>query len=351
MNKIFAYRLKTARKMKGFSMQYLADMIGISKNMISKYENGKSIPDSPKLIALANILNVKPDYFFRPIDVSLETIKFRKKAKFSKNKVESIKAKIVDKMENYLAVENILNIKSGFSNPLAKFSINYINDAEDATQKLREKWQIGNDPIHNIISLLEVNEIKVVEIDEPDTKLFDGLSAFINDTFPVIVINSNFPIERKRFTLLHELGHLLLNFPADISKKEEERICDRFAGAMLLPKKIIFKEIGMMRERISINELMNFQKRFGISIPAQIYRLADLGVISEYKKKQFYISRNKSIDFKRMVDEPRFDGSEFSERFDRLVYKALSQEIITISKAAALLNTDISEINHKLAII
>jgi Zn-dependent peptidase ImmA (M78 family) len=58
--------------------------------------------------------------------------------------------------------------------------------------------------------MLEDNFIKVVEVDKPLD--FDGLSAFVDNKIPVIAVNKNFPIERKRFTLLHELGHLLLSF-------------------------------------------------------------------------------------------------------------------------------------------
>ena len=67
MNEIFAYRLKNARIQQGFgSVESLAKELGVSKQMISKYEKGLSMPDGGKLIALANILGVKPDYFFMP---------------------------------------------------------------------------------------------------------------------------------------------------------------------------------------------------------------------------------------------------------------------------------------------
>ncbi|MCF6364921.1 MAG: helix-turn-helix domain-containing protein [Bacteroidales bacterium] len=351
MKNIFAYRLKNARKIKGFSMQLLAEKLGVSKQMISKYENAESIPDSNKIIALSNILDVKPDYFFQASTVSLESIRFRKKSKYSKTKIESLKAKILNKVESYLSIEDILSVQSEFINPLKNIKITSADDVENAAIKLRMVWKIGNDPIHNIISLLETHGIKVVEIKEPDHKLFDGLSTYLNNKYPVIVINKSFGIERKRFTLLHELGHLLLNINKEFSEKEEEKFCNRFAGAMLLPQEILIEEIGIKRQKISLTELINFQKQFGISISAQIYRLADLEIISENRKKSFYIKRNLNAELKESVDKERFAGKEFSERFMRLVYKALSQEIISISKASAFLNTDINSIRNKLALI
>ena len=351
MNEIFAYRLKTARILRGISITQLTESLGVSRQMISKYENGKSLPDGKNLIALANILNVKSDYFFTPASVSLDNIKFRKKAKTSKKKIESIKINILNKIENYLLIEDILYVKSDFTNPIEGNKVTHINDVEDLAIQLRKKWNIGTDPISNVISLLETNEIKIVEIDEDIQTSFDGLSVFVNDKFPAIVVNKNYEIERKRFTLFHELGHLLLNIDSKFTDKEQEKICDRFAGAVLLPGKLLIEEIGIKRKRISLTELINFQKQFGISISAIMYRLVALEIIPESKIKSFYIKQNTVTDFKSLVVQIRFLGDEKSERFKRLVYKALSQDIISISKASALLDIGISTIQKQLTII
>ncbi len=350
MNEIFAYRFKNARKMKGYTLAHIAESIGVSKQMISKYEKGISLPDSPRLIELANLLGENIDYFFRPAVYKLENINFRKKSAFPQKKIDALKASILKQMENYLNIEDILNISYAFSNPLVNFKIGSFDNAEEAAEKIRTAWNLGADPIHNIISILEYNEIKVIEIDEPNQKLFDGVSAFIDKQYPVIAINKNFTIERKRFTLLHELAHLLFNINNEISDKEEH-LCNRFAGAMLLPKNVVLNEIGNKCEKLSLNELANLQKRFGISVSAIVYRLADLDIISDYKKKQYYKERNKNPKLKEFCDEVRFKSNENSDRFHQLVYKALIQEIISISKASALLNMSIDEVQKELSVI
>jgi len=351
MNEIFAYRLKNARIHRGISVKQLIEKLGVSKQMISKYEKGLSVPDAKKLIALANILGVKPNYFFTPSNVVLKDIKFRKKAKTSKKKVDSIKVSILNKMENYLLIEDILSIKSDFTMPLNNNIINSVDDVEPLAAELRQKWNIGNDPINNIISLLESNEIKVIEINDELTNSFDGLSTFVNDRFPAIVVNKKYGIERKRFTLLHELGHLLLSFNDNIDDKEQEKICDHFAGAVLLPKEILLEEVGRYRTQISLNELINLQRRFGISISAIMYRMVSLSIIPKSKIKSFYKRINSQPSLKALVNEERFLGDEKSGRYNRLVYKALSQEIISISKASALLGLDIKTIENKLTIL
>ena len=350
MKDIFAYRLKNARIMAGLSMEALAKSIGISKQMISKYEKGDSVPDSTHLISIAKALHKKTDYFFRPITITLGAIEFRKKASLTISKQESIKENILLKLENYLEIEDSLGINFVFKNPLKHISINNIDDAESAANELRVKWELGHDPIYNIIGLLEYNEIKVIEFDE-DAHLFDGLSTFISNKYPVIVVNKNFPIERKRFTLLHELAHLLLDIPKNCTHKDKENICHRFAGALLLPKEIIIKEFGSHRNRFAKQELFSIQKRFGVSPSAIMYRLKNAEIITEQILKGFYISLNKNKDLKIEMETERFLGEENSDRYENLIFRALSQEIISSSKASSMLGISVSQVRNNYSII
>ncbi len=82
-----------------------------------------------------------------------------------------------------------------------------------------------------------------------------------------------------------------------------------------------------------------------------IYRLSDLGIISERKKATYFFKRNTNIEYKNYCDLERFTGNETSERYNRLVYKALSQEIISISKASALLDKSVENVRNELAVI
>ena len=234
----------------------------------------------------------------------------------------------------------MLQIDYSFKNTIGKEKVNSIEDIEKLVLSLRNEWEIGLDPIHNIIQLLEDNEIKVVELFDVEDS-FDGLATFVNDKFPVIVVNGNFPVERKRFTLLHELGHLLLNLP-ECNLKAEENYCNKFASEFLFPKKLVVKEFGIKRDLISLNELVEVQKKYGMSIQAIVYRLVDAGVFTENRKTDFYKKINFNPSLKREVNLSRFQTPEKSNRFEQLVYRALSQEIISISKASSLLNQNIN---------
>src|SRR5690606_41234472 len=78
--KYLAERLKSARLMNGLSLQGLADSIGnrVTKQALSKYEQGQVIPDSEMIGILAEALNVRPDYFHTWTAIEFGDIDFRK---------------------------------------------------------------------------------------------------------------------------------------------------------------------------------------------------------------------------------------------------------------------------------
>lgn len=349
MKDLVAYRIKNARKLRLLTQQAVADEIGVSKQMISKYEKGESVPDSSKLIKLAKLFGQKVDYFFRAYKIELEEVNFRKKSRFSKRRQDSLKELIKIKLKNYLWLEEMLSINYAFENIIEKDRINSIQDVEKVALKLRKYWDIGMDPIHNIIQLLEDKEIKVIELDDIDNN-FDGLASFVNEKYPIIVVNGNFPVERKRFTLLHELGHLLLSLP-DCETREEENYCNKFASEFLLPRKVIIEDFGGKRKHITLHELIATQKKYGISIQAIIYRLVDAKILTRDQQKSFYQKINSNPELKKKINLSRFETPEFSDRFERLVYRAVSEGNISVSKASSLLNQKLNVILENIAAI
>ncbi|MGL4909085.1 MAG: helix-turn-helix domain-containing protein [Bacteroidales bacterium] len=351
MNNIFAKRLTTARIMQGLSMGGLVEKINkiVSKQSISKYEAGKMIPDSTVLIALANALNVKIDYFFRPFTASLDKIEFRKKARLKIRELDSIKEKIRDKIERYIETENICGLSSDFSRSLSNTTVHNQDNIFTITSQLKKEWQLGEDGINNLIEILEEKNIKVIEIDAPNS--FDGLSGFVGKKCPIIVLNKTFDAERKRFTALHELGHILLEFNSNIDKKQQENYCNLFANEMLISKEVFRQKMGAdLRKNISLQELRDIQRQFGISIDALMFKARTLDMISENRYQYYFIKKNKEQSFKQAVHQAIYKAEQ-STRFERLVYRALAIEAISLSKAATLLNLPIENVYKNLSLV
>jgi Zn-dependent peptidase ImmA (M78 family) len=194
--------------------------------------------------------------------------------------------------------------------------------------------------LHNIVELLEDKYIKVVKLDVDED--FDGLQTFVNDTIPVVAYNLKKATkpDRIRFTLLHELAHLLLKF-GDLTEQKKETLCHQFAGAMLMPEETIKAELGEHRNKLSITELGNIKKQYGISMQAVVMRAKDCGIINEHYTKQFFFLI-KQMNWK--VDEPvEYEGVEESNRFEQLLFRALIEDQISMSKAASLNNKSLAD--------
>ena len=151
MDFTFSKRLRSARAMRGYSMDGLCRALNqrVTKQAISKYESGKMMPDSSVLIARSEALALPVDYFFRSYDIELHEVAFRKKASLRNRTLEGIKAEVLDRVERYMEIENVLNIDYQFKNPLPVKVIKTDADARAMALHLRKAGHLGNDEICN----------------------------------------------------------------------------------------------------------------------------------------------------------------------------------------------------------
>ena len=333
--------------MNGLSMANLVEKMAdiVSKQAISKYEAGKMLPDSTVLIKLAETLDVKVDYFFRPFTVSLSCIEFRKKAKMTEKARKSVEQQVMDHVERYFEIEEIAGIERNASSLRRKEIIRSREDVIKLVQEIRKDWRLGKDGITDVISLLENKGIKVIEFDAPCE--FDGLSGTAGEDI-VIVLNSNIqPTERKRFTALHELGHLIMNFDESVDEKAKEKLCHAFASEFLIPSDVFKDIIGdISKSTLNMVAFAEIQHNFGISIDALIKKADDEGMITGNRYKNYHIRKNTNPSFKQYVEKSRIENEQ-PHRFISLVYDAYSRSLISVSKAAALLNIPVSDVLDK----
>lgn len=114
---------------------------------------------------------------------------------------------------------------------------------------------------------------------------------------------------------------------------------------MLLPDETIIDELGANRSRFSVPELGNVKKQYGISMQAIVMRAHSCGIVNDHYTKQFF-NMMKQMGWR--IDEPiAYEGLENSNRFDKLLYRALAEEQISTSKAAALKNMKLSEFRNQ----
>ena len=340
-------RLGLARAAAGLSLRELEARINglVSAQAIGKYERDEMMPSSTVLIALAGALNVSEEYLLNPADVELVGVEFRKKQLTSAKETAEVRARILSEVERYLEVEWILAIEAPKVFPAdVRPHVRSMDSVEAAADKLREFWDLGEDPIPDLCEFLEEKGIKVCALPLPEN--VSGVQAEVRsaseDHLPVIVVNSRHPGERQRFTMAHELGHLYLRVGGGL---DPEKACHRFAGAFLVPSRMLVREVGRHRKDVSVRELFQLKQRFGVSAQAITYRCKDLGIFGQSLFAQVFKIFNAR---KWRMHEPNEMPGEQPQRFERLCIRALAEGVISEAKASELLGKTVRELVESL---
>ncbi|MCA7083524.1 XRE family transcriptional regulator [Cupriavidus sp. DB3] len=346
-------RLKRAREALGLSLRDLEATIEglVSAQAIGKYERDEMMPSSTVLLAMAKALRVSPEFLLSERKIELTGVDFRKAPHTAAREERAVEAAVLDHVERYLELEELLAAEDGAWSPPrgAAFAIGDIEDAEPAADTLRRLWSLGTDPIPAMTELLEDMGIKVIALDLPEC--FSGSKAFVQQSgqrdVPVIVINKNHNGERQRFTLAHELGHLVLCF-AELSDAEQEKAADRFAGALLMPKEMMTRLLGSHRTSISIGELVELKKIFQVSVASLAVRCSQLGVISKAAYGRLW-GQIRGMGWNSPgSNEPHKLPAEVPQRMERMCLRAVAEQAISEAKGAELLRISVRELDRRL---
>lgn len=335
-------RIKQARTAAGLPLRELAEKAGVSAMAISKYETGKSTPSSGVLLSLSNALGVPVEYFLRTERVELEEVEYRKHTKLPKKLLRQIEGDVIEQVERYLELEHVfptLPIKQFKIPDNLPERINDFAEIEVVADRVREVWDLGSNPIPELTDTLEENGIKVFQTKLFHGNRFDGLAATVNG-MPIIVVGEEWPGDRQRFTLAHELGHLLMKGRLS-NALDEEKASNRFAGAFLVAKSVVFSELGQHRRWLEPQELCVLKKVYGLSMGGWMHRANDLGILADVHYQmmvRLFRSRNWHKQ-EPCEDYPR----EKTQLFTQLVYRALAEDLIGESKAAELLRVPLKQ--------
>lgn len=344
---MYPERLKRAREAAGLSLRALAEQVGVSQTAIKKYEDGVNTPDSSQLIKLAKALSVRGEYFFRPFTIQLDAeVEYRKRANTPEKLLKRIRADVEEQAERWHELANLypqFPVKP-FAVPAGLLAtVQTLDEVEQVAAKVRECWKLGEDPITDLVDVLEEHGILVIFTALDAESKFDGLAATI-ETQPVIVVAQHWAGDRQRFTLAHELGHLMLHGRL-ADGIEEEKACNRFAGAFLLPATAIQRQLGQQRRMLEWQELYMLKHEFGLSMAACLYRSSDTAILSPDVTKSLY--QQFAIRGWRKQEPKAPYPQEQTLLFKQLVYRALAEGWIGESKAAELLGIPLSRFHHE----
>lgn len=316
----------------------------VTAQAIGRYERGESSPRPRVLEALALALDVTVDYLFEEASLQISSVEFRRKGRLGKRQFARIEAQAVDALERYLAVEDVLGVpnppwKAPFGD-LARLSAP--SEAETVAKRVREHWCLGDGPIRSMVGLVEDKGVRVLSLDLGEGRL-DGFMAMARrgdgDEISVIVVNERKKDgERRRFTVAHELHHLLVGAGED---RESERAAHRFAGVLLMPEAPLQDRLGPRRTAVTWEELIALKRLFGVSLQALTFRCRELGIFSVALSRQLQGELARRGWSRPPYAEPDVSKPEMPSRFRGLCLRALAESRVDALRAAELLGTSV----------
>ena len=298
-------QLTFAREFKGYSQTELSNKIqGLSQSNLSKFEKGLGVLSEDLQKKIIDFLGFPEDFYNRKINTIIENANYRKRATVSKTKILKFENKcrvigyVIDELSESIEWPDFklapLNVEDGYA---PEYIANY-------TRRLL-KVNV-DEPIKNIFSILETAGIIIYEIN--DDEKFDGVSFITDKGNPIIIVNKNFSNDRKRFTIAHELGHILMhnenNFPIS-SYRDKEKEANQFASEFLMPENYIKNSL----RNLKLSEVGNLKSYWLTSMSSIIRRAKDLKCIDDNRYKYFLIemSRNgftKKEPIEVFIDKP-----------------------------------------------
>lgn len=275
--------LYTARVAAGLTQEQLARRTGITQAALSRYENDMRFPDSDTLEQLASAVGVTPRLL---AELSLVGIvgtdaHMRRRATAPARIWRRLEAQI-NLLREHL---RLLLFPFDFRPPNSLSRMDTIDfSPTDIARLIRAQWRVPQGPIRNLTRWVESSGCLVVEWDF-GTYRVDGLSQWVDD-YPIILLNSRMPTDRKRMTLAHELGHIVMHSdPAHIHFLDDlEQEANAFAAEFLMPAHIIRPDL----RNHSLERLVNLKRKWGVSIAALIERGHSLNTIPSSTRTSLY---------------------------------------------------------------
>ncbi len=365
--KELSINLMRLRKLNGLTQQDIAQAAGISRVAYRNLEKGDAKPRENTLQALAKALNTSALELLAPVP-ELQSLRFRANAQMTEQERaqgDQLVARSANWLQDFNEMEAILGQKKQRVLKPALRGTNPQNAAAKLRQELLgEHSSCGCVP--DICELLEKAGIKICLCDFNLSNIF-GFSIGETDGGPAMAINTgkSISVERQIFSVAHELGHLVLHrhtYGKDYAAEydAQEREADSFASEFLIPMKLFSAEWNENRGLHWIDAVLKTKRHFKVSYQTVLHRLIDMGKAKSpdiYKKfRTDYQERyGKKLHWKeeppsRIGDEPRhLDPLDLMEnRLGSLVRDALDAELITVSRAAEILDINIDEMRGKL---
>jgi Zn-dependent peptidase ImmA (M78 family)/DNA-binding XRE family transcriptional regulator len=313
-----AQRLILARESRGLLQGELATEIGVTQGKISKMESELLDISDETIEKISKVLAYPVSFFTEKIEIyPLGINYFRKNTKLPPRKFRAIEA-FVNIRRN--EIEKLLrSVEYNYERqiPLCDIDDDRYGSPEVIANSLRQFWNIPRGPINNVIDLLESAGVIIVPSDF-GTRDFSGVKTWTNDGVNLIFINKDMPSDRLRFTLVHELGHIVMH---RLTNELMEKEADRFASEFLMPS----DQIRHQLLGISLDKLGGLKLHWKVSMSSLLVKAKALDLITDRQYSYLWSQmaahgyrRNEPAEYNVPKETPSLLGEMISTHLQEL---------------------------------
>ncbi len=339
LDNVNSHMLILARESRGISQSDLAEEIGISQGKLSKAEKGEQSLPSDVFEKLCERLEYPSRFFFQKTPTApVSHYYYRKRVMIPQKVMMQVEATVK------IFRQNIDSLSEAIELPDFRFkSFNPEDDTpEEIAKKTRFLLNLERGPIPSMINLLENNGILVVKTDLFNEKI-DGLSTVSEKGIHIVFLNERMPNDRQRFSLAHELGHILMHFDIPTISENVEEEADRFASEFLMPRDEIINSL----RHLNFSKIGELKRYWRVSMKALVYRAKHLNTVDEHQYRNFQINFSKRGMSK---SEPIPLPEEKSYVLNEVIKLHLNQLGYSIPELAKVINLNQNEFENRFLI-
>ena len=329
------YRLKQQ-----LTKKELAALVGVTPMAITHYENGDRKPDMGTMKLLAEVLNARVSDFLHPrkAEMVFDHREFRKNSTLTKAQEDLVRESVEDYASRFMTITEIIGGEVlPAPPPVGQLSLD--DDAEACSLSLRKSLGLPlSGPLGSLVETLENHGILICFLDLGESK-FSGMNGLVDER-PYLVVSRQMTAERVRFTIAHELAHLMFDWTGWANEKAIEKMATAISGAFLFPRIDALRELGVKRSHIG-KDMELVAREYGISMGLLAKRARQCGIITQQAEKDFFIKVSQ-LGWRK--NEPSRIPSEESTLFRQLVYRAVNEGEINFQKAAEFLDVSYDEV-------
>jgi len=377
--------IQLLREQIGLSRTDLGDKVGVTPQTIAAWEKGEGMPSVGQLAKIARALGVPLEIFLKPAapcSLRFSGDRYGQSVRASGTEAlgfplfradepevltPALRDLVLTRLRAYAEIEQELG-EAAVSPPQMLVEEYDPQTVERYAGEVRDFLEVNHAPLGDVIARLEDRGLKILFAPLPGG--VSGFSVFTESLGASIIINDSHPVERQFFTALHELAHLIFHRQdffrpeqmgarkafAPPGQSSREKLANHLAGAVLLPREVLERELHAFRHRwIPEAMLLDLKLRYGVSMRTVLIRAAQVGLISRKQSGQQIGMLNKKygkdkepLELRREFYSPAWKEDQLPKsRLERLVFQALSLGVVSASRAAEVLGVSMESIRKR----